>query len=483
MKNIPARQLRLNPLTTTLYAVDSNFENLVTSVALFGVLEPLIVFPSPEADGVYQIVSGNRRFKAAEQVGLDEVPCTIIDPVELSEARVTAHQEQRVKQPSDIIRELRILDEEFGLRQGVRSKDEKVQKARAYRDQLVKVHKKSNIDRLRQYDKKVRELVGENKAAINQFMRELDESKNISGSLKRVKSLLAKKNNERIAGDLSIVQGEGYTIHKASCEHMSHLDDASVATIVTSPPYFQLREYENGVDKEAQLGQEPTVEAFCANLAKTFDDAKRVLKPDGSLFINIADNVQHGRMLAVPYKFVAAMMERGWILNDTIVWSKVNPMFQNNKRSIPSHEYIFHFVKSIEFYYDKSWIADWDFSPHRVTHGAKGKVVSLRSHWKFDGHTLTTNTPNNHDLRIACEEEGLKLSHSATFPREIPLVAILSTSKPGDLVVDMFNGTGTTGEVAVSNGRRYVGYDLSSLYLKFSEVRMGHLVSPAALAA
>lgn len=141
------------------------------------------------------------------------------------------------------------------------------------------------------------------------------------------------------------------------------------------------------------------------------------------------------------------------------------------------------FVKSIEFYYDKSWIADWDFSPHRVTHGAKGKVVSLRSHWKFDGHTLTTNTPNNHDLRIACEEEGLKLSHSATFPREIPLVAILSTSKPGDLVVDMFNGTGTTGEVAVSNGRRYVGYDLSSLYLKFSEVRMGHLLSPAALAA
>ena len=55
---------------------------------------------------------------------------------------------------------------------------------------------------------------------------------------------------------------------------------------------------------------------------------------------------------------------------------------------------------------------------------------------------------------------------------EIPLVAILSTSKPGDLVVDMFNGTGTTGEVAVSNSRRYVGYDLSSIYLKFSEVRL-----------
>ena len=119
---------------------------------------------------MYQIVSGNRRLKAAEQVGLTEVPCTIIDPIELDEARVSAHQEQRIKQPSDIIRELRILEEEFGLRQGVRSQDEKVQKARAYRDNLVKEHKKSNIDRLRQYDKKVRELLGDDQEAIQRFI-------------------------------------------------------------------------------------------------------------------------------------------------------------------------------------------------------------------------------------------------------------------------------------------------------------------------
>ena len=483
MKNIPARQLRLNPLTTTLYIVDSNFESLVTSISMFGVLEPLIVFKLPKDDDKYQVVSGNRRLKAVKQLGLQEVPCTVIDPIELSEARVSAHQEQRIKLSSDIIRELRILEEEFGLRQGVRSQDEKVQKARKYRENLVKEHNKSTINRLRQYDKKVRELTGNDTEAYKKYMTDLDQSKNISGSLKRVESLLNKKNNERIAGNLSIVKGEGYTIHKASCEHMSQLDDASVATIVTSPPYFQLREYENGVDKEAQLGQEPTVEAFCANLAKTFDDAKRVLKPDGSLFINIADNIQHGRMLAVPYKFVAAMMERGWILNDTIVWSKVNPVFQAHKRSVSSHEYIFHFVKTVEFYYDRSWIGNGDFTSQDITYGGNGKVKSIRSHWKFDGHNLTTPVPNNHDLRVACEEEGLTLSHSATFPREIPLVAILSTSKRGDLVVDMFNGTGTTGEVAVSNGRRYVGYDLSSLYLKFSEVRMGSLRTPMSVAA
>lgn len=472
MFKLLASQLIPNPLTGTLYIVDGNFENLVTSISLFGVLEPLIVFETPGTRGMFQVVSGNRRLRAAEKLGIEEIPCTLIDPIELSEARVSAHQEQRVKQPSDIIRELRILEEEFGLRQGVRSTDEKVQKAREYRQSLIQEHKKSTIDRLRQYDKKVRELVGDDVKAYQAHMQELDQSKNVSGSLNKVKAELDKKNNEEKAKDLTKVEGPRFKIYRMSCEVMHPLADGSVATIVTSPPYFQLREYENGVAKSEQLGQETTVHEFCENLAKTFDDARRVLRPDGSLFVNIADNVQHGRMLAVPERFVLCMMERGWILNDTILWSKVNPIFQDNKRSIPSHEYIYHFVKSVEFYYDKSWISEVDFGSSEITYGGAGKVKSIRSHWKFDGSILTTNTPNNHDLRVACEKEGMKLTHSATFPKEVPLVAIRSTSRPGDLVVDMFNGTGTTGEVAVAEGRNYVGFELSPVYLKFSEIRM-----------
>ena len=99
-------------------------------------------------------------------------------------------------------------------------------------------------------------------------------------------------------------------------------------------------------------------------------------------------------------------------------------------------------------------------------------MLSLRSHWKFDGSVLETITPNNHELRVECEKIGISLTHNATFPKEIPLVAILSTSRPGDVVVDMFNGTGTTGEVAVATGRQYVGYELSPVYMKFTEVRM-----------
>ena len=72
-----------------------------------------------------------------------------------------------------------------------------------------------------------------------------------------------------------------------------------------------------------------------------------------------------------------------------------------------SHEYIYHFVKTVEFYYDRSWIKDMNFDPHILTYGNPKGQPALRSNWAFDGHTLTTPVPNNHDLRVACKEKGL----------------------------------------------------------------------------
>jgi ParB/RepB/Spo0J family partition protein len=114
VKIIQTKRLRKNPLTPVLYFVDSNFENLVSSISLFGVLEPLIVYPISEEPGYFQVVSGNRRLNAVTQLGLMEVPCVIVKPVELTEARVSARQEYREKQPSDIIRESRILERGTG---------------------------------------------------------------------------------------------------------------------------------------------------------------------------------------------------------------------------------------------------------------------------------------------------------------------------------------------------------------------------------
>lgn len=470
MKLIKTQRLIENTITNRLYLVDSYYENLLTSISLFGILEPIIVFELPK--GGFQIVSGNRRHRVALELGIDEVPCIIIEPIEITESLVSAHQEYRQKQPSDIIRELRILEDEFGLRQGTRSKDPVIQKAKEYKASLIKEHNKTEIDRLRQYDKKVRELVGDNTERYQKYLADLDQSKNISGQLKKVQTELDDRKNEKLTENIQSLEGCNYAIYNNSCENMYQLQNATVSTIVTSPPYFQLREYHNGVSKPDQLGQEHDVETYIQNLVNVFDEGYRVLKRDGSLFVNIADNIQNGRMLSVPHKFVNAMIDRGWILNDTILWSKVNPMYQIQKRTVSSHEYIFHFVKSIEFYYDRTSIQDVCFEPHELTYGENKQHRALRSNWKFDGSTLTTPTPNNHYLRKLCKEQGLVLSHSATFPKEIPLVAILTTSKPGDIAVDMFNGTGTTGEVALNYNRQYVGYELSKVYLKFSEIRL-----------
>lgn len=483
MKFLPITSLKINALTEQLYLHDSNFQQLVNSIALFGVLEPIIVFPLTDQSGNYQIISGNRRFKACLELDISDIPCVISEPVELTEALVSAHQEYRVKLLSDIIRELRILEEEFGLKQGTHSNNPNLTKAKEYRKKLVEEHNKSTIDRLRQYDKRVRELVGDDTLQYEKFMEDLNRSGNVSGSLKKVNDLLTQRNNNLVAEGAETVQTDEFTFFRSSCADMSEVDSGSIATICTSPPYFQLRLYDHEESHDVQLGQEATVEEFIDNLASIFDEAKRVLKSDGSLFVNIADNVQNGRMLGVPYKFVNAMIGRGWILNDTIIWSKTNPIYQNHKRTVASHEYVFHFVKSVEFYHDRSWIPNAKFQPHELTYGDVHGKLALRSNWRFDGHTLTTPVPNNHDLRELCKQHGMELSHSATFPKEIPLVAIMSTSKPGDTVLDMFLGTGTSAEVAVSLGRRFIGYELSPVYLKFSEIRMSTLQSTYSNAA
>jgi len=110
MQNIPISRLVENQTTNVLYVVDSRFDQLLQSIEVFGVLEPLIVFEKEAPEETYQVVSGNRRLRAARELVHESVPCIIIDPIEITEVLVFAHQEQRTKKPSEILRELCLLD-------------------------------------------------------------------------------------------------------------------------------------------------------------------------------------------------------------------------------------------------------------------------------------------------------------------------------------------------------------------------------------
>jgi DNA modification methylase len=475
MKTIKTQQLVENELTNQLYFnEDQRFIELVQSIEIHGILEPLVVRSTGSkilGRDEFEVISGNRRLRAAIEIGLEEVPVIIKEIEVITREVVRAHQEQRVKTSSELALELEELRLTYGMKQGVRSDvDARAREGRLKREEYIRKMGKSQVERLQQYVSLAKVMASGDQDVFKDYMVKLDKAKGVSTALKSVQKQVKERKNA-LLGDVETITkiGDAEIINK-SCADLSDLSDESVACAVTSPPYFDLRDFLLEGDKEevkGQLGKEKTPDEFIDNLVEILDNTKRVLKRDGSLFVNIFDTVRNGHMLNIPFKLVLKMVEKGWILNDTIVWSKRNARPTNNKRAIATHEYIFHFVKSVQFYYDSSWLKEHSFEPHKLTLGVK-----LRSDLIFDGHTLETAANNNEGLKTACEKEGVFMTHSATFPKEVPLVSIMSTTKPGDLVLDIFSGTATCGEVALATGRKYVGYEMNPSYIRASVVRL-----------
>ena len=485
MKTVKTYQIIENELTNQLYSEDDQrFVELIQSIEIHGILEPLVVrLTGDTVMGYrqYEVISGNRRLRAARELDLKEVPVIVRELRVVTREVVRAHQEQRVKTPSELIRELEELKKTYGLRQGVRSDvDAQAREGRLKKQQYVTELGKSKVDRLNQYASLARVLSGGDERAFEERLAKLDKADSLNKALKSLQAEVKERKNVLQGGVPEVTKVGNATIFNRSCSDLSGIEDESVACIVTSPPYFQLRDYVLGGDDEdiqGQLGQESSADEFIKNLVEILTGAKRVLKQDGSLFVNIFDTVRKGHMMNIPFKLVLKMVEKGWILNDTIVWSKRNTRYTANKRTIASHEYIFHFVKSVQFYHDMTWVQKYSFDPHRMTYGGQGMSVRLRSDLQFDGATLTAAVANNEVLKSQCEKAGVYLTHSATFPKEIPLMSILCSTKEGDTVLDMFNGTSTTGEVALELGRNYIGFELNPSYVRASVVRLRNVDS------
>jgi len=127
--------------------------------------------------------------------------------------------------------------------------------------------------------------------------------------------------------------------------NLKNLDDSSVDLCVTSPPYYNLRDYQNA----GQIGVENTVDDYVENLCKVFDEVYRVLKPTGSCWVNIADTYDKKRLLQVPSRFEIAMSDRKWYLRNEVIWNKPNPQPISSKdRFWSNHEKFFWFVKDVK---------------------------------------------------------------------------------------------------------------------------------------
>jgi len=282
-------------------------------------------------------------------------------------------------------------------------------------------------------------------------------------------------------------------------ETLKQLPDKSVQTVVTSPPYWGLRDY----GEDEQLGLEPKPNDFIENLCLVFDEVWRVLKDDGTIWVNLGDSyAQSGQrgggsydkerpgwfksprkapeglkpkdLVGIPWRFAFAMQDRGWYLRQDIIWAKPNPMPESvTDRCTKSHEYIFLMTKNPKYHYDHEAIKELGVIP-AGTKAAKGseerssmeKINSRPPEYKvYDGYRNKRSVWN-------VTTKPYKDAHFATYPPELITPCILAGSKENDIVLDPFSGSGTTGEVSLLHNRNYIGLELNPEYAKLSEKRL-----------
>ena len=268
-----------------------------------------------------------------------------------------------------------------------------------------------------------------------------------------------------------------------SREKLDELPECSINTIVTSPPYYLQRDY----DDERQVGAETKPQDYIDHLVDIFAACRRVLQDDGTLWLNLGDKYKDKKLLGMPWRVALALSDAGWHLRSDIIWHKTNAMPHPVKtRPTPDHEYLFLFSKSPDYYYDADAIRE----PH-VTFSENSKMKGGRNHFgKRNGTPEEGKNAGNSNLHDARWDQTFhpkgrnkrtvwsvplgkfREAHFAVFPPKLIEPCILAGSPRGGVVLDPFFGAGTVGLVATELGRRYVGIELNEDYVKIAEKRL-----------
>lgn len=256
-------------------------------------------------------------------------------------------------------------------------------------------------------------------------------------------------------------------------ETLQKLDDKSINTCITSPPYWGLRNYN---DEEKQLGMEDTPKEFVENLVKVFREVKRVLRDDGTVWLNLGDSYLPNKQLGgMPWRVALALQQDGWYLRQDIIWHKPNPMPESVKdRCTKAHEYIFLLSKNVKYYFDNEAIKedakfpDGPNSAHKIRKGCDDPKMKTRTGL----HKIGANPKRNKRSVWTITTKPFKGAHFATFPKDLIEPCVLAGCPEGGTVLDPFGGSGTTGIVAVNNNRHAVLCELSQEYIDLAKDRI-----------
>jgi len=293
-----------------------------------------------------------------------------------------------------------------------------------------------------------------------------------------------------------------------AAKSLAKVEAGSVRTCVTSPPYWGLRDYGDA----GQLGQEATPQEFVENLCQVFDEVRRVLADDGTVWVNLGDSYNgaapnrsgangfnDGRtnrdkrfsvggvqglkpkdLVGIPWRFAFAMQDRGWYLRQDIIWAKPNPMPESvTDRCTKSHEYVFLFSKQPRYFFDHKAIQepaihsnDRRAGKGRIQYDGKRQGKEGTGQEAFFSIKEFRNKRSVWNVGVA-RYEG---AHFAVYPPALIEPCIKAGSAEGDTVLDPFSGSGTTGAVALQNGRHYVGCELNPDYAALSEKRISDAI-------
>lgn len=262
------------------------------------------------------------------------------------------------------------------------------------------------------------------------------------------------------------------------------LGDGSVDLVVTSPPYFGLRSYQDrGGHYEGQIGAEATPAEFVDALVAATAEMVRVVKPAGSIWVNLGDKYVGKSLLGVPWRYALRCIDDlGLILRAEVIWSKPNALPESvTDRVRRSHETWFHFTLEPRYFSAVDAIRE---PTHRVgLSWAERVATGARTHAPDNGHMSGGPGMAAHPLgklpssvwSIASQPlrvpESLGVDHFAAFPMEWPRRIIKGWAPPNGVVLDPFGGTGTTALVAHALGREGVSVDMSSDYCRLAEWR------------
>ena len=292
---------------------------------------------------------------------------------------------------------------------------------------------------------------------------------------------------------------------------LRRMPDGIAQTCVTSPPYFGLRDYGHA----GQIGLEATPDQFIAKLVEVFREVKRVLRDDGTLWLNIGDSYTGGKtgrddagkdiggrggnklgsgnpgggvqrkategykpkdLIGIPWLLAFALRADGWYLRQDIIWHKPNPMPESvTDRCTKSHESIFLLAKSEKYYFDSGSIAEQAIggTPGNVTH--KGKTAyengDERMRTKQGLTEIGARETRNKRSVWTVATTPYSGAHFATFPTALIEPCILAGAPAGGVVLDPFFGSGTTGQVAQQLGRHYIGCELNLAYKPLQDER------------